>query len=389
MTADARVHPRQRRARIEPEPAEREDERAEHGHRDVVAGDRLRLAVACVLADARPQHPRPDQRGGAAHQVDHRAAREVDVAVAETEVAPQLRQPPAAPHPVRVDRVGDPRDHEAEDHERREAPAFGHRPGRDRRGRVHEHHLEQEQRRDRRRVDRRRQEETLRAPQTEVLAGDGHGELARQGRVVAERGQRADAAHLQPEPERPEADDADRVDEEVHPHRVGDVLGAGQARLHQREPRLHEHHHEAAEQRPGDVERGLTGLDLRLNVGQLLGQLGDGWLCHANTSRSASARNGQDVVSSARNLGCFRVTAAGARRKIRESISGGLALGVRAPRVGALRGRGRSLARRGAVQRRAGFDDHRGAVLLARLRGVGAGARDRRADLRPQLVFHL
>ena len=98
------------------------------------------------------------------------------------------------------------RDHEAEDHERRELPALGHGAGRDGRGGVHEHHLEQEQRRDRRRVDRRRQEEALacRTGRTPCRRCGSTNSL-RQRRVVAEGRQRADAAHLQREPERPEA----------------------------------------------------------------------------------------------------------------------------------------------------------------------------------------
>jgi hypothetical protein len=95
-------------------------------------------------------------------------------------------------------------------------------------------------------------------------------ELPRQRGVAAKGRQRPDAAHLQAEPQRPEADDADRVDEEVHPHRVRHVLRAGQAGLHQREPRLHEHHQEPAQQRPGDVEGGLPGQHQLPGVGELL-----------------------------------------------------------------------------------------------------------------------
>ena len=47
--ADAQVGAGQGRARIEAEPAERQDERAEHDHRDVVPGHRLRLAVRSYL----------------------------------------------------------------------------------------------------------------------------------------------------------------------------------------------------------------------------------------------------------------------------------------------------------------------------------------------------
>jgi len=81
----------------------------------------------------------------------------------------------------------------------------------------------------------------------ELLAGDVNDGLRAERRVVAERTERADAAHLEGEAERPESDDADCVDEEVHGHRVRDVLGAREARLDERETRLHEHHEKAGE----------------------------------------------------------------------------------------------------------------------------------------------
>ena len=52
-----------------------------------------------------------------------------------------------------------------------------------------------------------------------------------------------------------------RVDQEVHRHRVGDVLGAREAGLDQREAGLHEHDQEAGEQRPHDVDRDLVVAD--------------------------------------------------------------------------------------------------------------------------------
>ena len=68
-----------------------------HDHRDVVRGDGIDLAVLGVLADARPEHLGPDERHHAAGHVHDGAAGEVDVAVAEAEVLPELEsQPP--PH---------------------------------------------------------------------------------------------------------------------------------------------------------------------------------------------------------------------------------------------------------------------------------------------------
>ena len=47
---------REGRRGVEAEPAEQQDERAEHRHRDVVPGERSRLAVRPVLADAWTEH---------------------------------------------------------------------------------------------------------------------------------------------------------------------------------------------------------------------------------------------------------------------------------------------------------------------------------------------
>src|SRR5512147_1998289 len=66
------------------------------------------------------------------------------------------------------------------------------------------------------------------AEQAERLAEERDRELLRERGVAAEGGQGADAAHLQPEADQVEADDADGVDEEVHPHGVRHVLGAGE-----------------------------------------------------------------------------------------------------------------------------------------------------------------
>ena len=49
----------ERRGGVEAEPAEQQDERAEHRHRDVVAGERPRLAVPAELADAGPSTMAP------------------------------------------------------------------------------------------------------------------------------------------------------------------------------------------------------------------------------------------------------------------------------------------------------------------------------------------
>ena len=95
--ADPQVAASEGRARVEPEPAERQDEGAGDGHRQVVARDGDRLAALGVLADAGAEDDRPGERGDAAHHVDDRRAGEVDVAVSEAEVRSERRQPPR-PH---------------------------------------------------------------------------------------------------------------------------------------------------------------------------------------------------------------------------------------------------------------------------------------------------
>ena len=57
------------------------------------------LPVRRVLADARPEHLRADQRRDAAHHVHDRAAREVDVTVAEPEVRARAATASRRPRP--------------------------------------------------------------------------------------------------------------------------------------------------------------------------------------------------------------------------------------------------------------------------------------------------
>ena len=59
---DARIGAGQRRAGVEPEPAERQDQRPDDRHRQVVAGDGADGPVAPELAGARPEHDRAGQR---------------------------------------------------------------------------------------------------------------------------------------------------------------------------------------------------------------------------------------------------------------------------------------------------------------------------------------
>ena len=209
--ADAQVGAGERRARVEAEPAEGEDEGAEHRHRDVVTRDRAAARPSLLNLPMRgPSSMRAGERDHAADHVHHRRAGEVDVAVAEAEVAAERREPAAAPHPVAEQRVDDHRHEEAEDAERRELPALGHRAGGDRRRGVHEHHLEQEEREHADVVAVAGQEEALRAEEAERVAEEVDGELVVERRRAAERRQRADAAHVQREAADPVPEHAER-----------------------------------------------------------------------------------------------------------------------------------------------------------------------------------
>ena len=90
---------RERRGGVEAEPAEQQDERAEHGHRDVVRPECSRLAVLAVLADAGTEDDRARESGDAAHRVHDAGSGEVDVAEAEVCALAQLAsQPPPHVH---------------------------------------------------------------------------------------------------------------------------------------------------------------------------------------------------------------------------------------------------------------------------------------------------
>ena len=227
-----------------------------------------------------------------------------------------------------------------------------------------------------------------------ALPADVDDHLARQRRVVAEGRQRAHAAHLQREPERPEADDPDRVDEEVHPHRVGDVLGAREAGLDQREPRLHEHHQEAGDQRPDDVQRRLAGQHHLARLREILGQLCEvrihappgSEVLRRTVNRSFPERNSSvaAVRQFAHETGKSSPAASGAlesplaapsaRRPTRRE-------GVLTIASAALASRGSRDSRDGAVggltRRRAGASDRR---WSARRCAAGAPRRARRPD---------
>jgi hypothetical protein len=231
--------------------------------------NRLRLSIH-VLPDTRPDQYRPGQRDDTSHGVNDARAGEIDRAMAQSPVEARLREPAASPDPVRVDAVGQG-DPEAEKAEVLPAPALGHRSRGDRRRRVHEDHHEKEERHHAH-VVHPAQAEALRAEKT-VFEGSRGITRGVDGGTDADssiqnRRSRAERRvptrrHRSVEPvapaERPaigpERDAPQRVDHEVHGHRVARVLRATQAGLHEREARLHEHDQEPRDEDPHHVDR--------------------------------------------------------------------------------------------------------------------------------------
>ena len=130
----ARVGARERRPGVEAEPAEREDERARPSTmRDVVSRDRrspgrpVRTCRRAARASSRARAP--SRRRSGAPPSCRRSPRGRGRARSSCRAARASRRPT----PSSRRRVDDGRDHEAEEHERRELPALRQRAGRDRR----------------------------------------------------------------------------------------------------------------------------------------------------------------------------------------------------------------------------------------------------------------
>jgi len=196
-----------------------------------------RLAVEAVLADARAEHFRAHEgRDGPPTMCTHELRRSPRGRGPRPKLLPAARAA-ASPHPFT--KIGYMTgEHEAEGHERREAPALGHGARGDRRRGVHEDHLKRNSA-PRAPCRRRRQEEPVRAEEARsrgpATVTTTRGRASRRWR----RSTAAHAAHLEREAHDPEPEHADRVHEEVHPHRVRDVLRARQPRLDERRsPRM-------------------------------------------------------------------------------------------------------------------------------------------------------
>ena len=123
-------------AGVEAEPAQPEDEQADHRQGHAVAGDRLGPAVPAVLADPGPQDDGARQRGPAAQGVDGGIPGKVQKA--------QAGQPAAAPDPVAHDGVDHQRQDKGKEDKGDILHTLGHSARDDGGGGAAEHQLEKE-----------------------------------------------------------------------------------------------------------------------------------------------------------------------------------------------------------------------------------------------------
>src|SRR6185312_12563302 len=218
----------ERRARVEAEPAEPQDQHAEHRQRHRVARDRVRLALRVELAYASAEHERAGEGCRGAAEVHDRRAREVLHAA--------LGEEAAAPDPVPDERVDEGGEDDREDDVDAELRAVEHRAPDDREADGAEDHLEQELRRERHVGERQRAEG---GAVEEESVGSEH--------LVA-------VAEGQGEAHGPEGDRSDReVDEDLGDDGA-DVLAAREADFEHREAGLHQEHHATGDDDPDRVD---------------------------------------------------------------------------------------------------------------------------------------
>ena len=278
--------------------------RPEQRHRDVVGSEESRLAVLAELADPCAQHLGPGQRGDAAHGVDDAGAGEVDVAVAQAEVVPELGEPAAAPRPGTEQRVVDGAAEETPDDEALELPALGHGPGGDGGGGVHEgDHVEEERHHrnvvtvaaqgrrgpgqdaaEARYLDGPRADRDVIGPG----ADHGHGVGSDGGRVGAEHDAVADQE---------EGDEAEAEDGEVRHHHVRRVFRPAEPGLDQGEAGLHEDDQNRADHDPQQVEADLRSDDVLAELRDAGAQaVGEGRLgTHEHPDRRENSRRRSPV----------------------------------------------------------------------------------------------
>ena len=228
---EARAARAERRAAVEAEPAEPQDQHAEADERHRVARDRPRLAVGAVLAAARAEQQQARERARGADQVDDRRAGEVLHAAAD------LAQEAAAEDPVRAERVDDRREHDGVDHVRDELDALQRRAPDDRQGDGAEHELEQHERGRASRVTSPSTRPPLIVEPVEKKKPESPSSAPAPPKASAK-------------PQAHHAIVGDReVDEDLRDPHAG-VLAAREADLQEREAGLHEHHEHGRDHDP-------------------------------------------------------------------------------------------------------------------------------------------
>ena len=239
--ADAlEVERRERRARVEPVPAEPQDHTADGRDRQVVRGEGSPTVPLEPAAEPRAQDDRACERDEPTDGVHHGRAREVaehgPAREAVEEAGCHVAEPAArTPHPVTEDRVDEPGDADRVEQVALESRATDHGARRDRGARVGERELEQPERQERhagRAVGGRRavQEEVLRADQAVAFA------------------------EHEREPERPEQEAAQERVDDAFGEDVHGLARPGEACFQRHEPGLHEEDEERGDQHPDGVD---------------------------------------------------------------------------------------------------------------------------------------
>ena len=208
---------------VEAVPAQPQDEHAQAAQGQVVTGEGVHTSNFAVLvlgelADTGSENLRTDEGGDAAHHMNGAGAGEIMEA--------QLRQPAAAPDPVSLDGVDQRGNHRGVDAVRKELGALSHGAGHDGGGGGAEHQVEHE------------------AREIEILIGgeDVQAWLADEAQPVL--------AQQEGEADEDKHAGADAEIHQVLHQDIAGVLGAGEARLHHGEARLHPEHQRRANQKP-------------------------------------------------------------------------------------------------------------------------------------------
>jgi hypothetical protein len=234
-TDAAGVDRRERAPGVEPVPPEPEDDAAERGESDVVAGRHPATIAPELAPEAGPEDDRAGEGDHAAHRVDDGRAGEVAEPHA---VVGGLQEPARPPGPVAEDRVDETADEKAVDEVAPEVGASDHCSRGDRRAGVGKGELEQPERHER--------------------DADGTGQVVgRRGATEEEELMTDDpvaAAEHEGEAERPEEQGAQaRVDDALLKD-VDHFTGPGEPRLEHHEAGLHEEHEERRGEGPRRVD---------------------------------------------------------------------------------------------------------------------------------------